>query len=69
MDDIKKLPLKERFIKIYANLPSQTREEIIYITEDKEKKPFTWNAVYIEVINNTPLSEAVFSSLERLGII
>lgn len=69
MDGQDKLTLKERFLKIYANLPSQAREEIIYITEDENKRPYTWNAAYIEVTNSTSLSKLILSSLEKLSII
>ena len=69
MDEQNKLAPRERFLKIYANLPSQAREEIIYITEGKIKKTYTWNAIYIEVINNTPLSESILSTLEKMNII
>ncbi len=63
------LPAKEKFLKIYANLPSQAREEIIYVTEDKNKRPYTWNAVFVEVNNDTPLSKSILSYLEKLNII
>lgn len=63
------LPAKEKFLKIYANLPSQAREEIIYVTEDKDKRPYTWNAVYVEVNNNTPLAKSILSYLTKLSII
>lgn len=69
MDGQNKLTPKEKFLKIYANLPSQAREEIIYITEDEGKRPYTWNAAYVEVTNNTSLSELILSSLEKLSII
>lgn len=69
MDEQNKLTPREKFLKIYANLPSQAREEIIYITEDENKRPYTWNAAYIEVINNSPLSESILSYLEKLSII
>ncbi|QQG40513.1 MAG: hypothetical protein HYV37_03010 [Candidatus Levyibacteriota bacterium] len=63
------LPTKEKFLKIYANLPSLAREEIIYVTEDKDKRPYTWNAVYVEINNNTSLSKSILSYLEKLSII
>jgi len=62
-----KLTSREKFIKVYANLPVKVREEIIYVTEDQ--KPITWNVAYIEVQNNTKLAEALLRDLERLQII
>lgn len=61
------LTAKEKFLKVYANLPIQAREEIIYVTN--QKGPLTWNAAYIEVINDTPLSKLILPSLEKLNII
>ena len=63
------LTAKERFLKIYANLPTQVREEIIYITADENKRPYTWNSAYIEIMNNTQLSKSILSYLEKLSII
>lgn len=67
MTQQKQLPAKEKFLKIYSNLPLQAREEIIYVTDDK--KPLTWNAIYIEVINDTQLSQSILPYLEALDII
>lgn len=69
MDEKNKLAPRERFLKIYANLPSQAREEIIYITEDENKRPYTWNSVYTEIINNSSLAGPILSYLERLNLI
>lgn len=69
MDTQNSLTPREKFLKIYANLPSQAREEIIYVTEDENKRPYTWNSVYTEVISSSPLSESILSYLEKLAII
>ena len=69
MTEQSNLTAREKFLKIYANLPSQAREEIIYITEDENKRPYTWNSTYTEVISNSPLSQSILSTLEKLGII
>ena len=34
-----------------------------------EKEPLTWNAVYVEVFNNTKKSEKILKKLEELKII
>jgi hypothetical protein len=60
---------RERFLKTYANLPINTRNEIIYILPDPDNRPLTWNAVFIEVNNNTKLSEQILDSLDELGFI
>lgn len=57
---------KERFLKIYSNLPLGVRKEIILVVDDK---PITWNAAYIEVSENTKLCREILVKLESLGII
>ena len=69
MDEQSKLAPRERFLKIYANLPSQAREETIYITEDENKRPYTWNSAYTEIISNSSLSKSILSCLEKLNLI
>jgi len=67
MEKEEKLTLKEKFLKIYANLPLSVREEIIVTLEDK--RPLTWNAVYIEVENDTPLAKKILIQLDEMEII
>jgi len=62
------LTAKERFLKIYANLPINIREEIIYVVLP-EKQPITWNVAYLEVKNNTSLGKDILKKLEELKII
>jgi len=62
------LSAKERFLKIYANLPINVREEIIYVVLP-EKRPITWNVAYLEVKNDTSLSKDILKKLEELKII
>lgn len=57
---------KERFIKIYSNTPAALRKEIIVIVDDK---PFTWNAAYIEVKNDTGLGAVILKKLSGMGLI
>jgi len=59
--------LRERFIKIYSNLPLGIRQEIILVLDDG--RPVTWNATYIEVVSDTPLSKKILEKLEKLKII
>ncbi len=58
---------REKFLKIYANLPLGIRQEIILILDDG--KPITWNVAFIEVISETPLSKIILEKLEKLEII
>ncbi|MBI2498896.1 hypothetical protein HYV88_01495 [Candidatus Woesearchaeota archaeon] len=57
---------KEKFIKIYSNLPLNLRREIITIID---KEPITWNVAYLEIRNNTELGKKVLKNLEDLKII
>lgn len=58
--------MREKFLKIYSNLPIKTREEIIVVIEDK---PISWNVAYIEVKNNTKLGEEILLKLKKMDIL
>jgi hypothetical protein len=58
---------REKFLRIYADLPLGIRQEIILVLEDG--RPITWNAAFIEVAAETPLSEIILKKLEKLKII
>jgi len=57
---------REKFLRAYANLPLNTRKEIILVLEEQ---PITWEVAYLEVKNNTSNSEKILKKLEELGII
>lgn len=60
---------KERikFMKIFANLPEKIRgEDIIVVVK---KKPYTWNAAFLEVQIKTELGRKILKKLEELKII
>lgn len=59
--------LKHKFLKIFANLPVGVREEIV-VHLDKVG-PMTWNACYIEVNNDTVLSEKILIELDEMKIL
>ncbi len=58
---------REKFIKIYSNLPLGIRQEIILVLEDGS--PITWHATFVEGESSTPLNEKILEKLEKLGII
>ncbi len=58
---------KEKFLKIYANLPLGIRKEIILVLDDD--RPITWDVAFIEIKENTSLSEIILEKLEKLEII
>ena len=58
---------KEKFLKVYANLPLGIRGDIVlYLTD---RGPITWNAAYLEVIGDTELSRTILEKLADLKII
>ena len=59
--------LKERFLKIYAGLPINLRDEIILVLPSIG--PITWNIAYLEIKQNTKLSEQILKRLDELDII
>jgi len=57
---------KEKFLKVYANIPLGVRQEVILVNDDQ---PLSWDTVYIEVVNDTPLSKIFLEKLEKLDLI
>lgn len=58
--------MREGFLKIYADIPSSLRKEIVIVLDGE---PYTWNAVFVEVYNKTGLGERLLKELEGLKII
>lgn len=57
---------KEKFLKIYANLPEPEREQIIAIVDGKT---YSWNVAYNEISNDTLLGKKILKKMEDLGLI
>ncbi len=55
------------FKKIFANLPEKIRNEDIILVINK--KPYTWNAVFLEINNSTSLGIRMLKKLKELGIL
>lgn len=58
--------IREKFLKVYYNLPLKVREEVILDIEDK---PITWNVAYVEIKNKTGVGEIILEKLTELEII
>lgn len=58
---------REKFLKIYANLPLGIRQEIILVLDDRG--PISWDVAFIEVKADTPLSTIILEKLEKMKII
>ena len=57
---------REKFLKIYANLPLGLRNEIVVVLDNE---PLTWNSTYIEVVNDTQKSKEILKKLVEMEII
>ncbi len=57
---------KDRFLRVYSNLPEDVRNEIIVVVDDK---PYSWNAAYIEVDNGTELGRRILEKLKGMDLI
>jgi len=61
---------REKFLRAFANLPLNTRKEIILVLEEGGvKQPITWEVVYFEIKNNTPRSGRILEKLQELNLI
>ena len=58
--------LREKFLKIYADIPLSLRKEIILVLENE---PISWNVAFIEVVNRTNKSGLILKKLNELKII
>lgn len=60
--------LKERFLKIYANIPIGLRSEIICVVGEKNR-PVSWDVAFVEIDQDTPLSQIILEKLNKLNLI
>ncbi len=56
-----------KFKRVFANLPEKIRAEDIILVIDA--KPYTWNAVFFEIENNTSLGKEMLKKLIELKIL
>jgi len=57
---------KERFYKVYSNLPLNLRGEVILVVGNE---PITWRVAKLEIDNDTKLGNIILEKLESLKII
>jgi hypothetical protein len=57
---------KDRFYKVYANLPINLRNEIVAVVDGA---PVTWNVAYLEINAETPLGTEILRKLVELNLI
>lgn len=59
--------LRESFLKTYANIPINLRNETILVLE--ESGPVSWLTAYLDVKNNTDVSKKILKGLRELKLI
>lgn len=57
----------QAFLRVYANVPLGVRQEIVAVLDDG--RPITWDVAFIEVQEDTQISEQILTKLERMQII
>lgn len=55
-----------RFLKVYANLPPRLKDQIVVVVDDK---PMTWNAVYLELQEESDIGKKAMKMLEEMEIV
>lgn len=60
------MDIKEKFYKVYSNLPLNIRDEIIVVIEGE---PITWRVAKNEIDNDTEMLKIILKKLEDLDII
>ena len=55
-----------RFLRIYANIPKNLRNDIIAVINDE---PYTWNSSYLEISNGTETGKKIYQQLVGMEII
>jgi hypothetical protein len=58
--------LRENFLKVYANIPLNLRDDIILVYD---QKPITWNVAYFEIKTNSENGVKILSELKELKLI
>lgn len=58
---------KDRFIRVYSNLPINLRNEVILVLPNIGS--ITWNVAYLEINGETELGKIIIDKLIELKII
>jgi len=57
---------REKFLKIYANLPEPERVQIIALIDGRS---YSWNVAKEEIEDNTLLGKKILKKMEEIGIL
>ena len=55
-----------RFQAVYANIPEKIRNEVVAVIDDR---PYSWNAAYMEISDDTALGRKIYQKLIDMEII
>lgn len=55
-----------RFLNVYANLPPRLKNQIVVVVDDE---PMTWNAVYLELKEESEIGKKALKALIEMEII
>ncbi|MBI5073276.1 hypothetical protein HZA99_05660 [Candidatus Woesearchaeota archaeon] len=58
--------LKARFLKLFANVPLQLRQEIIAVVDDE---PLSWSVASLEIKKDTKKALIIIEHLKKIGLI
>jgi len=58
--------LRANFLRVYADIPEDLRNDIVCVVDDKT---YTWNTAYIEIKGHTALGKKILKTLEAVGIL
>lgn len=62
----KSMSLRERFYRVYANIPLSLRQEVVLVLEDET---ISWKIAKLEIDNKTKIGEQVLQKLNALELI
>lgn len=57
---------REKFLKVYAEIPEGLRTDIIALVDNKT---YTWDTAYLEIKDKTALGEKILKTLVAVGMI
>jgi len=57
---------REKFLKVYAEIPEGLRSDIMAVVNGKT---YTWDTAYLEVKDDTELGKKILKTLVTVGII
>ena len=58
--------LKAKFLKLYANIPSPLRVEIVAVVDNDS---FSWAACKAEIEHDTEKAQVILRQLQKIGVL